>query len=238
MNIETHFITWNRADCIHMTVNHYLKLGKVIVHDNFSTDNTREICESLGAEVRLFGVAGVLDDGEYLKVKNEVWKSSKADWVIIVDDDEILWHPSIIQELQYAKDSGATIVRPQGLSMFSKTMPIDDWTEVMTGYKDDKYSKLCCFNPQVIEEINYVYGCHEAHPKGRIRCVDKLYLLHYMGVGGVERMIDRHALYEPRRQQSRVNMRWALGTEYGFTAESKREWYEKQLAKSRNLDLW
>ena len=95
LKIETHLITWNRSDTIHLTVSHYLKLGRVIVYDNFSDDNTREICEALGAEVMMFGVAGVLSDQAYLDVKNKCWNNSDADYVIVCDDDEILYHEDL-----------------------------------------------------------------------------------------------------------------------------------------------
>lgn len=232
MKIETYIIAWNRESTIHLTINHYAQLGKVFLYDNFSTDSTREIAESLGADVRLFGREGVLDDGVYLDIKNHCWKKSDADWVIIVDDDEILYHPYLKIELQLAKDSGATLIHPQGFAIYSNEMPVKEWVEIMDGIKDDQYSKLCCFDPKAITDINYVYGCHEARPKGRVREVFKLFLLHYHCVGGAERMINRHALYAPRRLKSPVNVRWKLGEEYGFTPDSKRRWFRDRLEKS------
>ena len=225
--VETHLITWNRADVIHLTVSYYLKLGRVIVHDNFSDDNTREICEALGAEVRLFGQAGVLNDQAYLDVKNHCWKGSKADYVIICDDDEIL-----VPEFE----PGATIYKTQGYSMFSESMPIKSFFEINIGYPDDKYSKLVIFDPKEVTEINYVYGCHEANPKGNLQwSVGTSNLYHYNGIGGVQRMIDRHVLYEERRLKSPVNVRWGLGKEYGYSAESKRKWWKEQLEISEVL---
>lgn len=235
MKIETHFIAWNREDSIHWTINHYKKLGKVILYDNFSEDNTREIAETCGAEIQLFGNRGVLSDQHYLDVKNHCWKSSKADWVIIVDDDEILYHENLSGILQKALDY--TIIKPRGYSMYSDSMPVNDWTDIKTGIKDEKYSKLCIFNPQQIKEIGYVFGCHEANPKGNLKFYyeNDIYLLHYHAVGGAERMIQRHQIYESRRQNSPINMRWGLGVEYGFSPESKRKWYIEQRERSSIL---
>lgn len=237
MKIETHFIGFNIQDTIGLTIRHYSALGKVFYHDNHSTDLSREIAKELGAEVSLFGIDGVLSDEEYVRLKNTCWNGSQADWVIIVDNDEIFYDPFSTVQLQLAKDSGATIVQPKGFSIFSNEMPEKDWTEIMTGIPDEKYSKLCCFDPKKIKEINYVYGCHEARPKGEIRIVNKCYLLHYHGVGGVHRMIDRHRMYEPRRQRSAVNMRWGLGKEYGYSKESKIEWFQERLERSAPLHL-
>lgn len=236
MTAEAHIIAWNRQDTIEFTIKHYQQFcERVIIYDNHSDDLTREIAAELGAIVKTFGNPGVLDDQEYLKVKNEAWKASQADWVIVVDDDEILYHPNLVSELQLATDSGATIIRPAGFSMFSDYMPLYDWIEIKTGVRDEKYDKLCCFNPKRISDINYVPGCHEARPKGSVRLVNKAYMLHYHGVGGVQRMIDRHQQYEPRRQRSAFNMRWGCGKEYGYSPESKREWFEEQLKRSEVL---
>lgn len=231
MNIETYIITWNREDCIHLTINYYKAFSKVIIYDNHSDDNTPKICKALGAEVRTFGTKGVLNDQDYLDVKNNCWKGSKADWVIIVDDDEIFATHEIF------KKTTSTILKPQGYSMFSESMPENSWFEITTGYEDEKYSKLCCFRPDMVQEINYIYGCHESRPKFNGVISEQGYLFHYNAVGGAQRMIDRHALYEPRRQRSPINMKWGLGKEYGYSPESKRIWFQEQLRKSRELSF-
>lgn len=229
MRIETFMIAWNREETIHLSLKYYLALGKVTLYDNFSDDRTREIAEEMGADVRLFGRAGVLDDQVYLDIKNHCWKRSTADWVIVVDDDEILLADFNVD---------GTIIKPSGFSIFSNEMPKKNWSEVTTGVPDENYSKLCCFNPQKITDINYVYGCHVARPKGEVRIVNNGYLVHYRAVGGVERLIERHKLYEPRRQQSPVNMRWDLGGHYRRTVENPeetRQWFNENLKASKPL---
>ncbi len=73
--IETFLISWNESDTIHLTIKHYLKFGKVTLFDNFSNDGTPEIADKLGAYVQSFGRKGVLDDKEYLKIKEISIKS-------------------------------------------------------------------------------------------------------------------------------------------------------------------
>jgi glycosyltransferase involved in cell wall biosynthesis len=222
MQIEAHILAWNREDTIAFTIKHYQSFcSEVTIYDNYSTDRTREIAESLGADVVTFGREGVLDDAEYIAIKNNCWKGSDADWVIVVDDDEILsgYYISVTNQLKLAQDSGATIIKPQGFNIYSNIMPKETWLELKKGILDDNYSKLCCFNPKAIKDIGYIYGCHDARPKGRVRIVEKLWLLHYRAVGGVERLIDRHHEYEPRRQKSQINMRWDLGKHYRQSVE-------------------
>ncbi len=239
MTCEAFIIAWNREDTIALTIAHYQKFcSKITVFDNHSTDTTFARSIRKGAEAKTFGTPGVLNDQDYLTVKNNAWKGSDADWVIVVDDDEILYHPNLIEELQFAKDSGATIIRPKGFGIFSNEMPVNEWTELMSGVPDENYSKLCVFNPKAIQEIGYIYGCHQAKPVGRVRLVEKLYLLHYRAVGGADRLIERHKLYEPRRQKSAINMRWALGDHYRKTVENPEEtrsWFQENLANSKPL---
>lgn len=225
MKVETYIITWNREDTIHLTLKHYLKLGKVILYDNFSDDRTREIAESMGADVRLFGTAGVLDDGVYLDIKNREWKRSSADWVIVVDDDEILYHPDLEAVLKRATAHGDTIFYTHGFNIHSDEMPKDDWTEIMTGEPNENYSKTCIFNPQKVKEIRYNYGCHVARPVGHLQYSrDHLAVLHYRDVGGIERLLDRHKKY--RSRLSETNKRYNLGHHYSESEDFKRKEWE------------
>lgn len=235
MKIDTHLITWNREDRIHLTVSYYLKLGRVIVYDNFSSDNTREICENLGAEVMLFGESGVLSDKAYLDIKNFVWKGSDADYVIVCDDDEILYNEDLSFILKQEKLLGTTIFRTQGYSMHSETIPRETWLEINTGHKDNNYSKSIIFDPSKVD-INYIYGCHEARPKGTIQYSKELLsLLHYRSVGGVESLINRHHEYEQRRHKSPINMKWGLGSHYGESDDLKRKQWKESSEKSKLL---
>src|SRR3990167_6005581 len=197
MNIDCFFIGFNERETIHLTIRHYKAFFRnVYYYDNFSTDNTRDIAEREGAIVRMFGIEGQLNDQEYTKLKNNCWKGSDADWVIVCDADEILFDPYLLEALFEAKHSDCTIIKPQGFNMFSNEVPRGTWTEINSGVKDENYSKLICFNPKALTEIGYVYGCHEAKPKGRIRFYTGTpKLLHYKAVGGAQRLADRHALY-------------------------------------------
>lgn len=231
MKIHAHIITFNESETIHLTIKHYKKFcEKIFIYDNFSTDNTRDICESMGCEVKMFGVAGVLDDKEYLKVKNHCWKGSDADWVIVCDADEILrseWGDELIRATTY----GQTIFKTKGFNIFSNDLPKESWAEINTGILDEKYSKLCIFNPKSIKEINYVYGAHVAKPEGNVTYSDlTLTLFHYKHVGGAQRIADRHALYNSRL--SDWNKRFKCGFQYQEPREQTIKYFNECLKKS------
>jgi len=235
MVAEAHIIAWNRQDTIHFTIKHYQQFcERVVIYDNHSTDLTRDIALELGADVRLFGKSGILDDQAYLDVKNNCWKSSQADWVIVVDDDEILYHPDLEFHLKLANAMGSTIFRPQGFNIHSDDFPRETFTEILTGEKNENYSKLCIFNPKEVKEIRYNFGCHAARPVGNlVYDKAKLILLHYRNIGGVERLMARHKEYEKRL--SEMNRRLNLGHHYTESEQSKREQWEELSKRSGHL---
>jgi len=237
MKIEAHIINWNEADIIALTVSHYKKFcDRIVIYDNYSDDGSDLIAKSMGCEVVKFGIPGMLCDGEYIKVKNNCWKNSDADWVIVCDCDEILFHEDISFLFKQEALKGATMLRTQGYNMYSNDMPVDSFLEIVTGFKDDSYSKLVCFKPEAVKEIAYIYGCHEARPVGNIQFSEETYaLLHYRAIGGIDRLLRRHEKYVKRL--SDLNRRWNLGEHYLHTEDRKRADFSDRLKKSKTLSL-
>lgn len=238
MKVEVHCIAFNEAETIHLTIKHYQQLfnADFILYDNYSNDGTAEIARHLGCIVRQFGIPGVLDDREYTRLKNDCWKSSSADWVIVIDADEILL-PNFDLEDTLKKDVG--ILGSLGWQVFSDGMPVDKWTDITTGFRDENYSKKVCFNPTRVSEINYVHGCHFAKPKARIFPMTEFNnaftLLHYRNVGGPERLIKRHELY--RSRMSAWNKQWGCGVHYTYDDERRKQEWLEQFKKSGPLYL-
>lgn len=234
MKVEAHILAFNESETIHLTIKHYQQFcDRIIIYDNFSDDNTRDIAASMGCEVKLFGIKGVLDDKEYLKVKNNCWKGSSADWVIVCDADEILWSNDLIGDLETAKRLRFGMISTYGWNVFSDEIPKGDWLEITTGINDPNYSKFCIFNPKVVEEIGYIYGAHVANPKG-VFCTTnehlQLILFHYKHVGGAQRIADRHALYASRL--SDWNKRFKCGYQYQEPRQKTIDYFNECLKKS------
>lgn len=230
MSVDAYIICWNEASTIHLTISHYKKICRnIYILDNFSNDGTREICEKMGCIVSFFGTLGVLDDREYLRIKNNIWKGSDADWVIVCDADEIL--DINIHLLEIAYQQFETIFKTNGWNIFSNDVPLESWSEITTGLPDKKYSKLVCFNPKEIKEINYVYGCHEAKPEGKVWfCELETTLFHYKHIGGAKRVADRHALYASR--MSEWNKRYKCGYQYLEPRDQTIKYFNECLSKS------
>lgn len=226
--VEAFIVGWNESETIRLTLSHYNSFcEKVTLFDNYSTDGTPDIARDMGATVKQFGTPGVLSDDDYLTVKNNCWKKSRAEWVVVCDADEILWHPHLETEFKLMTELGATVFKTVGFDIVSHDMPQASFLEITNGFQNGNYSKSVCFSPREIREINFKYGSHVCKPSGNVKYSDKeLILLHYRNIGGPQRLVDRHAMYRPR--MSEKNLRFGLGIHYTWTDEQRiKEWYEK-----------
>lgn len=246
MRIEAHLLCWNEKDIMPFVIRHYQKFcDRIVIYDNHSTDGSAELAASLGCDVIPFGNKW-FDDGENMKVKNECWKGSKADWVVVADFDEILCDydtassrggvQKIIRPPLFADGAKpyATIIKTYGWQIMSDEIPQHDLLEITNGYHFANYSKSIIFNPQVITEINYSPGAHKCDPKGDVRWSDEeLYVLHYKHIGGLQRTIDRYKQYQKRMSPNNRKNGW--GIHYNRTPASLRQEWNERMAKSKPL---
>lgn len=225
--IEAFILAFNEEETIHLTIKHYQKFcGRITILNNHSTDKTVEIAKSMGCRIRNFGTSGILNDRDYIDIKNECWKESRADWVIVCDADEILMFAGVL----FKKYD--TIFRTKGWNVFSHEMPKEDWTEITNGHPEENYSKTVIFNPQQITDINFRIGCHVSSPKGNVIWADAtLTLFHYRNVGGPQRLVDRHNLYRPRMSEENLQRNW--GHHYLVSDEERIAEWEAKFQKSK-----
>jgi glycosyltransferase involved in cell wall biosynthesis len=224
--IEAYLVAFNEEETIHLSIKHYQKFcSRVTILNNHSTDRTVEIAKSMGCRIKNFGTPGILNDRDYINIKNECWKESRADWVIVCDADEILQEPKNISQ-------SGTIVKTSGWNVFSHEMPKNDWLEITNGHPEENYSKTVMFKPKAITDINFRIGCHVSGPRGNVIWSEEvLTLFHYRNVGGPQRLVDRHNLYRPRMSDENLQKNW--GHHYLTSDEERiREWEEKY-AKSK-----
>lgn len=235
MNIEAFLLCWNEKDIMPLVVKHYQKFcNKITILDNYSTDGSDELAKSLGCEVVKFGTK-FFDDGENMKIKNECWKSSSDDWVIVADFDEVLFaSENIYQRLARIRFEGITILKTIGWQIMSNEMPKEDLLEITNGYEFSNYAKNIIFNPKEITAIEYNPGAHLCNPQGNVVWSEEsLYVLHYKHIGGVERTIKRYKEYQPRMSKNNRKNGW--GSHYNRSIPSiKQEWNERML-KSKPL---
>lgn len=196
MKIETYVIAHNEEFMIPYLMRHYSRFSEVIILENNSTDKTVQVAKNLGAKVIKLKIPDNKDNQTLVDIKNECWKKSKADWVIVVDTDEFIYHPKIRTILKKTK---ATIMRTTWCEMYSDTVPSGDgqiYDEVNKGLiRSQGGGKIAIFRPDKIESINWTVGCHDASPIGNIIFADE----------GVKALHFRHLSLEYVLMRNRVN---------------------------------
>jgi hypothetical protein len=224
MNIEAYLLCYNEEKMIRHTLNYYsIFCNKITIYDNESTDSTLAIIQQEYPKVNVitYKSGNKLNDLEHVKIKNECWKGSQADYVIVADLDELLWHPDLINVLTTYKNHDIALPAIMGHNMFSDSFP-EDYSklitqQVTTGVRAHNFDKQIIFDPKKVQHICYSPGAHTCKPilncpAGELVNPDLiLNVLHYKYLG--ERyLIDKHKMYASR--MSPFNMENGYGGEY------------------------
>lgn len=246
MKLEVHLLTHDSEQMFVWAVRYWLNLGaKVVVHDGGPTMLCSALSFQMGVTAKAWDTAAELNDELARRLKNECWRGTDADFVAVVDADELLYFPNGVQStLEIYERVGAAVIKPSGFEMFS-----DEWfapedfkfsqiTELVTdGSPDDKwYSKPCLFSPRRIAESGFGIGAHESEPvlkDGRRLYVGKdwpkanppTYLLHYKSIfGGIERIASRYDATRERLSLVNIQRGWGNITDSGIVhAQKKRD---------------
>jgi glycosyltransferase involved in cell wall biosynthesis len=150
---------------------------KIVVYDNESTDNTVSIAKKNKCKVNTYSTNGMIDFFSGHKIKNNCWKKSDTEWVLICDADEML---DINQgQLQKENESGITIISTEAYHMVNMEDNLS-LENICYGYRDAFYDKSLLFNKGKISEINYEFGCHHNTPKGNAIYSNKYRMYHYL----------------------------------------------------------
>ena len=233
MKIDLYARCWNERDMLPFFFLHYDNLvQRYIIYDDASTDNSQEILR-LNPKVELRPMPPYSDPDSRimsaLALQEACWRESRgiADWVIITDIDEHLYHPDMYDYLAQCRAQGVTIIPALGYQMLSDHFPEHNTLlcqSLTRGACDVVYSKLNIFSPNEIDAVNYTPGRHGAAPTGRIVAParDELLLLHYNFLG-FERVRTRRAQLVPRHRKTEIAMGWGS------------KWSSKQLREAWNL---
>ena len=243
MKIDLYARCWNERDMLPFFFLHYDKLvQRYVIYDDASTDNSQEILR-LNPKVELRPMPPYSDPESRIRsalaLQETCWRESRgiADWVIITDIDEHLYHPDMYGYLAQCRAQGVTIIPALGYQMLSEHFPEHKTLlcqSLTRGACDLVYSKLGIFSPNEIDAVNYTQGRHSAAPKGRVvlPARDELLLLHYHYLG-FERVRKRNAQFVTRQRKNDIAM--GLGSEYSLSSKQLREVWN--LIASRLVDI-
>jgi len=236
MNIEVYTICYNESKFINLFLNYYAQFAsKIIIYDNYSTDDT---CDKINrfnicpTEIIKYDTGNQIRDDIYLEIKNNCWKNSKADYVIVCDVDEILYHKDL---LIFFKNTKFNVFKPMGFNMVSDFFPSEEnqiINQVKTGVFDEIFSKCILFKPKELHEINFGPGCHKCYPsaKSELKLYDsiesdrQLKLLHYKNISFQYR-IERNKSFFQRL--SEYNQKNNMGFHYSWDYNTQHEEYLK-----------
>jgi hypothetical protein len=210
---------------------HYDDLvDKYCVFDNGSTDDSLPLLESHPkVEVTHFDVLGDSFVEEERRLGDTIWRNSAADWVIVTDIDEHIYHPQLTKYLRRCTDEGITAIQSVGYEMISDRFPTGSEPlveQVTIGTRSAGLDRLCIFNPKAITETNFTAGRHEAKPTGRVvwPASFEVLLLHYKQLG-VNYPIARSA--ELRQGLRPKDLAQSWGVHYTWSpAEITTRWEE------------
>jgi glycosyltransferase involved in cell wall biosynthesis len=210
-------MAYNEEVMLQFMIDHYRSRFpncQIIIRDNQSTDRTVEIALSNNCEVLPYDTGGQIDDFKLRDLKNNCWKESKTDWVLVCDVDELL---DINEEQLKNEAANFTIIKTQGYDMINMEDNFD-LSSIKYGSKDNNYSKSVLFNKQYIKEINYYCGAHNCTPSGTVLYSDNIYNLYHYKFINQDYLINRFKLTAQRL--SEANKKSGMGA-YNSDPEEK-----------------
>lgn len=239
MKVDLYTWAWNDGHMLGFMFRHYDDLvQRYIIYDDGSTDDTLEILRAHPkVEIRSPPFASdpssLLKSG--MKLIEECWKESRdaADWVIVTEIDEHLYHPDLPAYLAACKAAGVTLIPALGYQMISESFPdrgIHLCKNLNQGAPWVQMNKVNIFSPNDISSINYSPGRHIAQPSGRVVFPDRdeLLLLHYKYLG-FEHTQSRHEQYAVRLREMDVARNW--GHKWRWNREELRNDWDQFAAR-------
>lgn len=242
MKLHVYTICWNERRMLPYFFRHYGQFAeRIVVYDNGSDDGSQElIAAQSAAELRHFDSVGESREDLEIEVKNQVWKESrgKADWAVVCDVDELLFHRDLPGYLDGCRERGITLPVPAGYQMVAEKFPTTAgqiYDEVERGFPEAMESKPVVFDPQAIEEIQYGPGAHAASPTGRVvgEADAEWKLLHFKFLGW-DYLRERYA--ELAARKSRYDRERDFGRQYFLSEAELAARWEADCARAEVLE--
>lgn len=241
--VHYYAVCWNEERILPFMFDHYCSfVNQFIIYDNYSNDNSISIIKQHpNTKIIQFGGNDEFNDNDNRNIKNNCWKRSrgKADWIIVCDMDEFLYHPNMEDYIQELTHEGVTLPTTEGYEMYSKTLPNHTRDILLTeivqqGVRSHWLNKSIVFDPHRIVDINYSVGAHQADPTGIVRrsTGNPLKVLHYKHLG-LDYLMERYRKLGKRL--SAYNLKNQYGTHYLAKEEELRVEMAQGLSDAQNV---
>ena len=164
----------NEKTLVPYFLNHYGDwVDEIIVFDNESTDGTpEELKQHPKVKIISYSTNKFFKEEMLTSIRNDAFRlmGLSADWFIIVDFDEFVYHPDMRKYLEGCESKGITIPKTIGFDMYHQDCPLFDGKTplreiVKKGVRNISHDKLSIVHRSVTK-MNYNYGSHIANPEG------------------------------------------------------------------------
>lgn len=242
--IDVYCLCWNEEAIIPFVIQYWKRFARhVYVYDNGSTDKSIELLSQYPDWITIEhfdSESEGFDDITNLKIKNDCWKGSDADWVVVCDFDECLYSKNLTEFLGNLDRNDFSVIAPQWTDVWSKDFPEYDegklCHEITDGVVPDKRNhlhKCILFKPGATKEMNYGAGCHFCRHVGEGKTGmlnDGIYLVHLKNLG-IDYRIKRYGQLKERLSER--NKRYGFGVHYFQSDDEIRKEFEENLKKEK-----
>ncbi len=216
-------------------------IDRFVIFDDGSTDGSIEYLASFkNVEVRRFEREfedSLVESHRFLY--DTCWQEStgKADWVVVTNLDEHLFHPTPLKYLYDCKKNGVTAVPGLGFQMITDLFPRENQHlahDVKLGMPWPQMSKLSLFDPNAISATNYAVGRHTAQPEGNAvyPAKDELLNLHFKYLG-LDYLTERSRELKSGLQSVDIANKWG----HRYLWDRNRIEVDFQLVKREAVDI-
>ena len=242
--VHYYAVCWNEEKILPFMFDYYDKfVDHYTIYDNYSNDNSISLIKQhSNTKIILFGNANEFNDKDNKNIKNNCWKHSrgKADFVVVCDIDEFLYHPEINKLLNQLYTENISFPTTKGYEMYSDTFPVHNRRYLLTdliqkGVRSEWLDKHILFNPHKIVETNFAPGAHQANPTGIVKYdlpATELKVLHYKNIG-LDYLESRYRQLGERL--SSFNREKGLGLHYLSKQEEIEEQFTTGLQSAENV---
>lgn len=244
-NIDIFTLCYNEMDIIPFVIQYWKRIARhVYVYDNGSTDGSIEYLKKYNFIDIIPYKSDGLNDLKYIEIKNNVWKNSTADFVIICDMDECLYSEKLNDIFDYMKNNKQTISHTWFLETISEHKP--EYQQNKLYHELDNVfikpgninDKCIIFDPKEIKSINYKPGAHTCNPEGNVSYYDKqeqnpIKVIHIKNLS-LDYKLNRHIMYKNRL--SSVNIKNGYGIHYKFPLQMQIKEFNDTLAEAKKYN--
>lgn len=211
---------------------------KVTVVDNLSDDGSLDILNKYPDYIRVLpnDTSGKINNDILRNIKNNIWKTSTADFCVVCDLDEFLVAKDIKHEFEKMAEQNCTVCTPRCFTMMSEETPQYDGRLLheIRPMAYESASKTIILRPKYIKEMNYTVGAHQSSPEGYVKYYHgDIFMFHCANNLSLEYKINRYKMLNDRRREEEKKR--FLSMNYGMSEEEIKKNWDNNMKRTINF---